>query len=473
MLPTVDHPAHFQQDSFKDLRPRHATAGAYAVMPVMHPVRRVTARRLAARSQRVYVPGVRVQAGDPPRRVRRALPRWSCRATYLALVQSVAVTPECAQVCRRHNIAVATWVAAMTAAAIRADTASGSCRASYEAIATAIARGTKQVQRAFVVARHFGLALEVYRARELSPLERREMRQQAGTSKNLQAGTTQIWQLAWVPSATAARFSTPCPGRFTMYVSKVHLLPLGRVRGHHDLTFTHLCALKGTTEPASRARPTRKRRRADPRAVSLAADMVRRLPWLAGESLGRLAPALHRFATANTPWNAIDVIGALGDHATRTGRTLSALDTAVIRTRPAGLLAGLLRGLDEVTDYPGPAFIEELPAIAGLPVLVEHNLDQRPVLTDQRCQRCDLRRGRRRDLPLATVVCDACWHNFASRDLLEQVTRACGHPGCDTGWRTTTTGDAYPCPHCPPATRLPPQNPVTGGWVSTDGEPLF
>lgn len=464
MLPSLDHPARFQQDSPQKAPERPLPVGARVDMPFMAPVRQVTARRLAARSRRAYAsPCPRVEAGDPPRRIRRALPAWSCRATYVALIKSVADTPECRQVCRRHNIAVTTWVAAMTAAAIKADTRTGMCRASYEAIARDIARGTKQVQRAFTVARHFGLALEVYRARELTPLERKALRAAAGGQRPTQTGTTQIWQLAYIPATTAARFSTVTPGRFTMYLPKVHPLPLGRVSFFSHLTFTHLCSLTGAAETATRPRHRQRRGRADRRAWSVAAQLVRIVPWLAGERPARLAPCLSRFATASPAWEAVDVLAAMRDHATRSGRDLAGLDTAVLRHQPYVVLAGLLRQLDPVQDYPGTAF-------------------EQPDLTTTVCQICGTRSGRTRDLPLAMLVCDECW-NHAS----QAAPAPCPVTGCEDGWVTTTdtTGHAHPtqtkCPTCSNTERTAAARRRATRWATTqfegsnpdEQEPLF
>lgn len=360
----------------------------------------------------------------------------------------------------------------MTAAALSADTTTGMCWATQETIAATVNRRSKVVQRAFTVARALGMALEVYRGRELGREERLQLHRDSAGAGHPQRGIPSGWQLAVIPPATARRFSTPHPGRFTCWTRFDHLPLWGQFSTTSHLGHTHLCALAGTTEPASRAQPERRRRRVDPAAWSMAAELVRRLPWLAGERTGRLAPCLHRFATATTAWTAVDVIGALSDQATRTGRNFAALDTATIRTRPVVLLAGLLRTLDEIADYPGPAFAPEPPPSAGLPVLVDHDPAHDQVLTDQPCQRCGARRGRRRDLPIPPIVCDSCWHTFTQQDLLEQTTQTCGHPDCDTGWRTTTGGQAYPCPQCPPSTRLPLQDPTIGG-TGSDDEPPF
>lgn len=488
MLPNVTHHAQTRQGlthpSLARVAPgahQRVPVGARVDRPVLPAARRATADRLAVRANRRRRPqaaaGVWIHAGQPPRRVRRALPAWSCRATYAALITRIATTPECRDLCKQHQIALQTWVAVMTAAALAADTATGMCWATQETIAATVNRRAKVVQRAFTIARALGMALEVYRGRELGREERLQLHRDSAGAGHPQRGIPSGWQLAVIPPATAAKFSTPHPGRFT-YWSRFDHLPLwGQFSTTSHLGHHHLCALTGTTEPASRARPQRKRARVDPAAWSMAAELLRRLPWLAGERTGRLAPCLHRFATATTPWTALDVIDALGDQATRTGRDFTTLNTATIRTRPVVLLAGLLRTLDEITDYPGPAFAPELPTTAGLPVLVEHptsstDTDHDQLLTGQACHQCGARRGRDRALPLTTVVCDACWHTFTHHTQHTLAAQPCGDIGCDTGWRTTPTGDAYPCQECPPSTRLSSRDHAFG-WTGTDQDPPF
>ena len=421
MLPTVPQ-LRAAEKSFN----QRVSYGAMLERPTLPAARRSTQLRLAQRASRQRPPaGAGISAGPPPRRVRRALPTWSCRRTYGALIRSVARSPECLALCKQQQIAAVTWTAVMLSAAYEADTITGMCWASYEAIGAPVNRRHKVVQRAFTVARALGLALEVYRGRELGRDERLQLHRDSGGAGHPQRGIPSGWQLAAVPPTTAARFSTPHPGRFTMWSRFDHLPPWGSFSLTSHVGTHHLCTLTGTTEAASRPGPRQKRVQADPRTRLLAAEMARIVPWLAGESPGRMWPCLNRFATASPAWSAADVLGALRDAATREGRDLAQLDTTTIRTRPAILLAGLLRQLDPVQDYPGPAF-------AG---------DQ--VLTDQLCQVCHTRSGRARDLPITPVVCDSCWSAG------EQPT--CTIPDCHDGWihvvdEHSTLLAARPCP---------------------------
>jgi len=83
------------------------------------------------------------------------------------------------------------------------------------------------------------------------------------------------------------------------------------------------------------------------------------VPWLANERPGRLAPALQRFATAG--WDADGIILQLRTSARRQGRIFDQLTADRIRTRPAVLLAGLLRDLDPDADHPDPPDLRSHP----------------------------------------------------------------------------------------------------------------
>lgn len=113
----------------------------------------------------------------------------------------------------------------------------------------------------------------------------------------------------------------------------------------------------GASADKADATPSRPRRRGP--AWHLARQVHDRLPWLASESPGRCVPPLTRFALASTPWTAEQIVHALADDALRRGITHQ-LRAEKIATRPAVVLAGLLRHLDEVADHPdAPAFAHE------------------------------------------------------------------------------------------------------------------
>ena len=131
--------------------------------------------------------------------------------------------------------------------------------------------------------------------------------------------------------------------------------------------------------------------------------MALHLPWLAGEAVSRLTPCLMRFATANVPWTASDVIAALTDQGLRRGHRLFDLDQHQIHTRPAVVLAGLLRDLDVDADHPR---------------LVELEADQR--------------RKNQQDAAEAIPPheCDRGWVTVLDEHGHQAVTRCIGGPAC-------------------------------------------
>jgi len=124
-----------------------------------------------------------------------------------------------------------------------------------------------------------------------------------------------------------------------------------RTRQPHLITH-YLSAASGAKVDAASPRQPEQRRPRCPEGRGLAIQLVRRLPWLTTERPGRLAPPLQRFAVAG--WDADGLLLQLHAAARRQGRTLDRLTADQIRTRPAILLAGLLRGLDPEADHPDP-----------------------------------------------------------------------------------------------------------------------
>lgn len=349
MLPTIAQPSAARNEFDERALRVHVQR---RVLPL---ARRSTTAKIAVHAARRRAPvGSGIGPGECPRRVRRALPAWSGRSAYVAIIEDLATDPGVQLLCRQHEIAVATWAAAMIAAAIEADTITGVCQKTYAHLAASISRESKVMQRAFAVSRALGLALEVYRGRELSKDERMALVEQYGTHP--QRGIPEGWQLGLIPDRIAARFSTPRPGCWCWFSRFVHLPPLGGVCSHTYLLTSHLSAT-GEKAAASRRQHRRKRRRRiDPAVDRLAAEVAQNVPWCATESRTRLAPALHRFATAIVPWNGVDVADAIRGVAMRQQRDLAALHPAAIE-RPAALLATLLRDLDPEADHPSaPAF---------------------------------------------------------------------------------------------------------------------
>lgn len=163
-------------------------------------------------------------------------------------------------------------------------------------------------------------------------------------------------------------------------------------------------------------RKGRPRTRSRPAGWSLAQELARSVPWLAAEPPARLAPALSRFASCRTPWQAADVVAAITDHTIRRGTGPIRPDT--IRTRPAALLAAILRHLDPDTDHPAlleDPFNDPTPPAAPEP---------------------------------------------------------CGADDCDHGWITHTRPNGRPtltpCPTCPPTIRTHHHTDDTTTWDPTN-----
>lgn len=150
------------------------------------------------------------------------------------------------------------------------------------------------------------------------------------------------------------------------------------------------------------------------RGRQLAADVARKVPWLAEERPGRLAPALMRFAVAGQPWTAQDVADAIGAHTLRTGR--GAIQADSIRTRPAAVLAAILRELDVEADHPGL-------------------------------------------VPFETVEAEPA--------------ETCGRTGCDHGWIEDHNGRVRPCPHCPSSVRAQLADDWDPPALDEHGDPPF
>ena len=212
-----------------------------------------------------------------------------------------------------------------------------------DTIASVLGVGKRQVQNAQKVARDMGLEVVIQTGRMLTWAERME----AWRSGSHQRGL-----------ATEVSFTIPEPLRKTPTESEPVdvCTPPRRSKTSSIPRLNSLSpnAAGGETKDAAPPRPRTKepcRRRA---GTHLAGQLVKIVPWLRHEQPGRLGPALARFATASTPWSAQDVALALTDLSRRRGHT-TALTEDRILTRPAVVLAGLLRDLDVEADHPTAA----------------------------------------------------------------------------------------------------------------------
>lgn len=209
-----------------------------------------------------------------------------------------------------------------------------------DTIASVLGVTKRQVQNAQKVARDMGLEVVIQTGRMLTWAERME----AWRSGSHQRGL-----------ATEVSFTTPDELRGTVEPVDVFTPPRrSKTSSKSHLNLHSPNAASGEKKDAAPPRASTQRACRRRAGTHLAAQLVKLVPWLRHEQPGRLGPALARFATADTPWSAQDVALALSDLSRRRGHA-AALTEDRIATRPAVVLAGLLRQLDVEADHPTAA----------------------------------------------------------------------------------------------------------------------
>lgn len=210
-----------------------------------------------------------------------------------------------------------------------------------DTLASVLGVQKRQVQNAQKVAREMGLEVVIQTGRMLTWAERME----AWRSGSHQRGL-----------ATEVSFTTPESMRKTATEPVDVCTPPRRSKPPYTphLNFPSPSAASGEKKDAAPPRALTRRPSRRRAGTHLAANLTKIVPWLRHEQPGRLGPALARFATAETPWNAQDIALALTDLSHRRGHT-TALTEDRIATRPAVVLAGLLRQLDVEADHPNAA----------------------------------------------------------------------------------------------------------------------
>jgi hypothetical protein len=222
------------------------------------------------------------------------------------------------------------------------------CIVRPDTVASVMGMGLATVMRCQRAAREMGLEVIVMHGRMLTLDERARVQKWGSRQRGLSnevALTVPSRVRTEVASRTLARqgvvdHDTPSSGTPVSTKSNVDKF--------------NLHGLRPTKKDAAPRRRPRKERGGWWSACRLASEVAAKLPWLAGEGRKRLAPALLRFAVAEVPWSAADLVAAV-ERATA-GRGVIHPD--MIRTRPAILLAGVLRRIDPVLDHPtaGGAF---------------------------------------------------------------------------------------------------------------------
>ena len=215
-----------------------------------------------------------------------------------------------------------------------------------DTLATVLDCTTRQVQNAQRVARDMGLEVVIQTGRMLTWAERMAARRSGSHQRGLATEVAFTNPLTLGKTATEhVDVFTPPKRSKTSHKSHLNLLSPSAASGEE----------KDAAPPRASTRRVPAARRAGTR---LGEDLRKVIPWLKTESAGRLGPALARFATASQPWTAHDVEIALTDLSRRRGHRAT-LTADHIATRPAVVLAGLLRELDPEADHPTAAAFPE------------------------------------------------------------------------------------------------------------------
>lgn len=317
---------------------------------------------------------------------------WRSREHWLTWVVPAAIGVH-REILKRHHVDPDTFRAWALVKSGYADTRTGRrCVVRPDTLASVMGVCERTVQRCTAAAREMGLEVVVLAGRMLTFSECARARRAGSRQRGL---STEV--ALTIPQASRGLVDRVTPTRGKRLPPQTSPSP-----GVPDgLTAEQ----RGAASPRHYHQGRRARGR--PPGWSLAVELVRSVPWLAGEGPSRLAPTLTRFVTCERPWQAADVAAAIAGHTARVGAGPIRADT--IRTRPAALLAAILRQLDPDIDHPG---------------LGEDGFAMTPAAD-------------------ATSTAPA--------------PQPCGAPGCDHGWLTATRPDGRPglapCPTCPPGVR--------------------
>lgn len=281
------------------------------------------------------------------------IPVWPGRGRWLTETVPAAVAAG-GEVLRRHRLSVATfmrWAAVKSGYA--APRTGRRCIARPQVIASVMGCTARTVQTCNLVARKLGLEVVVKEGRMLTLEERKYCQSLGSTQRGLSTIVALTVPAAVLPQPTpmaASPVDKPRqPRRCELPISPLPEEAYSPRKVTINLN-PRRCA-EGRTDAAPR-RPTRNRGgEAWSRARAVAVDLCQNVGWLASEAPGRLIPALMRFAChPTTPWSAADLLEALPSTSRRPG--VLGIWPEEIHSRPAALLAALLRRLDPDRDHP-------------------------------------------------------------------------------------------------------------------------
>ncbi len=332
------------------------TVADYAAPVTPHPSRRVlllqrscapehagVVRQLAAHGDRAVLPrwhqddrgldnahrGVHEQA---PPGAYVGIQAWGGRAHWLAVTVPVAIAIH-RDVLRAEQVSPATFrLWASVESNYAQDQRTGRrCVVRPSTVASVMGMHVDVAKTCRRVARKLGLQVVVLMGRMLNLEESTGARRRGSRQRGLSTETALTIPDAVRGSLRSVDSATPTRGR-----ARPHKTP-GRF-----LFPRGLAADKKEAPPAPPAPMVAAR--------ALARALTREIPWLASERPRRITPAVTRFAHAPVPWSATDLRLALEDLILRRDR--GPIRTDRIRTRPAVLLAALLREINEHTDHP-------------------------------------------------------------------------------------------------------------------------
>lgn len=252
------------------------------------------------------------------------IPVWQGRGAWLTYTIPVAIATHRERL-RSHGVSPDLFKAWALVKSGYADRNGRRCIVRPDVLASVLGCSERHVSRCNAAARAMGVEAVAMLGRMLNVNEcltaRRTGSRQRGLSTEV-ALTTPLSLLALVSCVTPTR---------------------GRARKRNSHVKTH-SPHKGTKAATPSRRPDKQAWTA---ARHLAADLIRLLPWLRGESVRRLAPMLRRFVLG---WTAGDMLRALEARNRRLGRTWP--NPQRIRTRPAAILATMIREMDPDGDHP-------------------------------------------------------------------------------------------------------------------------
>lgn len=226
------------------------------------------------------------------------------------------------------------------------------CVVRPDTLASVLQCDERTVQRLQAVARAIGVEVVTMTGRMLTKDEKLKLwwdAKRAGVRPSRQRGLS-----------TEVAFTNPFARQRNLWI--VTPARGSALKTHHHQISRHVDSQAAASGRRNRAASRRRPPRSPVwhvQARPIAEELAQILPWLRSESLRRLLPCLKRFAVAPEAWTAAQLVDAIDDLRIRTSggrptRSITLLDASRIRTRPAILLASLLRRLDVTDDWTPP-----------------------------------------------------------------------------------------------------------------------